>query len=210
MKLSALVTGAAVRGAVLGTIRGRTDLQEPIVKLVLGVLFGDSIPLLQPAEEFVFAAGDNFQIVVSEISPPLPNLAFNFRPLAFNLIPIHGLPSRENEIENRVPLALSAELDSVASSYVRDQADQEQNEEDEEEDLGDARGGKCNCSETQQARNDRNDEKNQRIVKHGASFSFRGAYLSGDSRRMRSLHVRSQTHSTPSGKSTKRARAGMG
>jgi hypothetical protein len=52
-----------------------------------------------------------------------------------------------------------------------DQTDQEQNQENEEQDLRNACGCKCNGSESEEPGNHRDNQKNQRIVKHRASVS---------------------------------------
>jgi hypothetical protein len=54
---------------------------------------------------------------------------------------------------------------------MADQADQEQNQENEVQKLRNASGCKSNGSEAEQPGNYRNDEKNQRIIKHRASLS---------------------------------------
>lgn len=69
----------------------RADGFEPFVKLPLGLLFGDSVTFLDPSHELVFAARHYFQIVIRKLTPLLPNLTSDLRPLPFYLISIHCL-----------------------------------------------------------------------------------------------------------------------
>jgi hypothetical protein len=63
--------------------------RSKIIHLALGFCFGDSVSLLNLAQELITFAGNNIKIVVGQFAPTLSNLAFKLPPISFDLIPIH-------------------------------------------------------------------------------------------------------------------------
>jgi hypothetical protein len=65
---------------------------EPGIDLLLGFVFGDAVMLLDAARQFGALTRDHVEIVISELSPLLLNLAFRLLPVAFDGIPIDLAP----------------------------------------------------------------------------------------------------------------------
>src|ERR1019366_506571 len=81
---------AAAR-AMFGSLRFVLGLRlQPLVRLLLRLFFLNAVALLQAAHKLVLASGHEFQVVVGEFAPLLPDHALHLLPLAFHLIPVHN------------------------------------------------------------------------------------------------------------------------
>src|SRR5712691_3668976 len=69
--------------------RSSVGALEPSVDLALGFVLGNAVALLQAAGELGALALDHIEVIVGELSPLLPNLAFELLPVSFNAIPVH-------------------------------------------------------------------------------------------------------------------------
>lgn len=61
---------------------------EPIIDVLAHEVFGQSVALLDLALELIAAAVDLGEIIISQLTPLLLDLAFCFFPIAFNPVPI--------------------------------------------------------------------------------------------------------------------------
>src|SRR5688572_25117490 len=61
----------------------------PFVDVVTDLVLGVAVALLDLAFELVAAAFDHVEVVVSELSPLLFDLALDLLPIAFHTMPIH-------------------------------------------------------------------------------------------------------------------------
>ncbi len=61
----------------------------PGVDILADLILSDAVTLLDFPFELVAAAGDDIEIVVSELSPLFLHLAFDLFPVSFNAIPVH-------------------------------------------------------------------------------------------------------------------------
>jgi hypothetical protein len=61
------------------------------VDLLLGLVFGITIPLLQTALELVLLAIYDIKVIISKLPPLLFDLALHLLPITFNAIPIHAV-----------------------------------------------------------------------------------------------------------------------
>src|ERR1700735_2246456 len=62
----------------------------PLIGLLLGFRLGDAVSFLNPPDQLVFLAGDDFPVIVGELAPALLRRSAKLLPLAFDLIPIHA------------------------------------------------------------------------------------------------------------------------
>src|SRR5450756_320892 len=67
---------------------------QPLVRLLLRLFFLNAVALLQAAHKLVLASGHEFQVVVGELAPLLPDHALHLLPLTFHLIPVHNFRLR--------------------------------------------------------------------------------------------------------------------
>jgi hypothetical protein len=72
-----------------------TAVAIEIVGTLLGLLFGITIPLLKDASELVLLALDDFEVIVSELTPLLFDFAFELLPISRRRIGIHHVPPHE-------------------------------------------------------------------------------------------------------------------
>ena len=63
----------------------------PGVDLLLGLVFGITIPLLQTAFELVLLAIYDIKVIIGKLPPLFFNLALHLLPITFNAIPIHAV-----------------------------------------------------------------------------------------------------------------------
>jgi len=61
----------------------------PIVNFLSRLILGYAITLLDLAFELIAAAVDGSQVIISELTPLLLNLAFGPPPVSFDTIPVH-------------------------------------------------------------------------------------------------------------------------
>src|SRR5262245_375565 len=83
---------AEIRPPVAPSSR-RVELTHPAVHLGLGILLGPAVSLLQLADELIPLSGDDVEVVVGELAPPLLHLAAHLLPLAFQDVGVHPQPS---------------------------------------------------------------------------------------------------------------------
>lgn len=69
----------------------RSDLGEPFVDLLLGLVFGDAVAFLDSTGKLVTPSFGPVQVVVGQLAPGLLRVAFELLPVAFDAIPIHGV-----------------------------------------------------------------------------------------------------------------------
>src|SRR5579871_2730900 len=62
---------------------------EPLVDLLPGLVFAQTISLLDETFELISAARDPVQIIVREIAPFLFDFPFELLPISFDRIPVH-------------------------------------------------------------------------------------------------------------------------
>jgi hypothetical protein len=65
------------------------EARFPLAPLTLCDIALDAVPLLNSAYEPVASAGDLIDLIVGELSPLLPDLAFELLPVSFDSIPVH-------------------------------------------------------------------------------------------------------------------------
>src|ERR1039457_7256170 len=85
---------SALRRTTAWAMRGRLGFGlslQPLVRLLLRRFFLDAVTLLQAPHKLVLAPGHEFQVVVGEFAPLLPDRAMHLLPLAFYLIPVHDV-----------------------------------------------------------------------------------------------------------------------
>src|SRR5674476_303732 len=62
---------------------------RPLVRPSIGLVGGVSVLLLQLAHEAIFLAPDLLKLVVGQLAPLFPGMAFEFLPLALEDVPVH-------------------------------------------------------------------------------------------------------------------------
>jgi hypothetical protein len=65
------------------------ELLGPPIDFALGRILGVAVPLLKQTEQFVPLAFDGLKIVVRQLAPLRPDLAFELLPVSFDFIPVH-------------------------------------------------------------------------------------------------------------------------
>ncbi len=68
------------------------DATLPIVNLLLGLVSGQAIAFLYFARQLFAAAGDDVDIVVTQLVLLFFDLALDLLPVSFGVIPIHVFP----------------------------------------------------------------------------------------------------------------------
>src|SRR5690606_17262081 len=66
----------------------------PVIDLALGLIPTLAVALLDASDQLVALAGDDFQIVIRQLAPPLADLAHHLFPVSLDAIPVHRLSPR--------------------------------------------------------------------------------------------------------------------
>src|ERR1700723_659750 len=64
----------------------------PLIGLLLGFRLGDAVSFLNPPDQLVFLAGDDFPVIVGELAPALLCPSPQLLPLPFHPIPLPARP----------------------------------------------------------------------------------------------------------------------
>src|SRR5262249_46071671 len=72
-----------------GTCGDELDALLPFAELLLCFVLGDSVALLDLADQLVLLAADVVEVVIVELTPLLLDLALELFPIAFDPVPIH-------------------------------------------------------------------------------------------------------------------------
>ena len=65
------------------------ELLDPQIDFALGLLLGVAVTRLKKADQFAAFAVDEFNIVISQLAPLRPNLAFELLSVSFDFIRVH-------------------------------------------------------------------------------------------------------------------------
>src|SRR4051812_47365277 len=60
-----------------------------VISFALRLVLVVAVALLETADQLVFLAGDNLDVVIRELAEFLAEAAFHFFPFAFDLVPVH-------------------------------------------------------------------------------------------------------------------------
>jgi hypothetical protein len=78
--------------ATVGVEGAALQTTLPFFDLPLRLFAGDAVVLLNPTHQLLALALDLVELVVGQLAPLLQGLAAELLPVAFDLIPVHGLP----------------------------------------------------------------------------------------------------------------------